>query len=126
MQAFKKRKINRKLPVEVYRNLNKGGYSIRQGGLVVAHSENVTILDGKFVVQWGGLARARRTGVRNVHAWVRGQLVPTQKGPQHNTIKVTYHPIAGRFFDYSFGAVRNGRLVFLTKEGCHVWRANTW
>ena len=77
--SFKGRKIDRKRPVEIYRNLNGGKHhrwSIRQDGLVVAHAERVEIREVSFVVREAGYRRAVREKRRNVHAWARGYVCP--------------------------------------------------
>ena len=45
IKSFKGRKLDRNRPVRVYRNLNKGGYSVMQDRLVVAHTEHVMLFD---------------------------------------------------------------------------------
>jgi hypothetical protein len=52
MVRFKNRFWVNSEPVSVYRNLNKKGkwYSIKQKGLVVAHTENIHMYDCKFIV----------------------------------------------------------------------------
>ena len=59
---------------EVYRNLTRGDWSIREGGLVVAHRESVLIHKPRFVVQPAGRARVLREKRKNVHAFVRGSV----------------------------------------------------
>lgn len=66
------RSLDKNKPVEVYRNLQNGKLSIRQKGLVVAYSDEVVLSSVKFVVQPAGLKKARETGQRNVHAFVKG------------------------------------------------------
>lgn len=72
--SFKNRVLDKSKPVEIYRNLNKRGkwYSIRQGGLVVGHVKHFVLRDCKCVVRRSGWLRWYESGVRNVHAWVRG------------------------------------------------------
>ena len=60
--------------VEVYFNLHKKCWSIRQAGKPVVHSDFVEIKEPQFVVQQGGNARVRREKRKNVHAFVRGYL----------------------------------------------------
>jgi hypothetical protein len=48
-------------------------------GLVVAHESKVHISDAEFVVNANGRERARETGVRNVHAFVRGEWDESEK-----------------------------------------------
>lgn len=60
---------------EVYRNLRTDTWSLREGGRVVDHPEVVCLTDVRFVVQPAGRERVRREGRKNVHAFVRGNVV---------------------------------------------------
>ena len=62
------------MKVEVYKNLHKDTWSIRDQstGRVVDHSDHVLIKDAKFVVQKGGRNRVLKEKRKNVHAFVRG------------------------------------------------------
>lgn len=61
-------------PVEVYRNLHQKCWSIRQGGLVVAHAKRVYLRDVEFRVRESGRQKVIREQRKNVHAWIRGYL----------------------------------------------------
>lgn len=63
-------------PVQVYRNLRKKCYSVRQSGRVVDHVHSLYLRDTKFVVQPAGRERVRREGRKNVHAYIQGIIVP--------------------------------------------------
>jgi len=79
MIPFKGRTIDDKDEVEVYRNLHKGGLSVRQGGKVVAHTEPgeyVELLLANMIVSKAGKERVRRERKKNVHAWIKGLLMP--------------------------------------------------
>jgi hypothetical protein len=73
---FKGRSVDRSRTVDVYRNLRTGRHglpwSVRQDGLVVAHADILILVDCVFVIREAGRERCRRTGQRNVHAWVTG------------------------------------------------------
>jgi hypothetical protein len=101
MTHYKNRRIDRKRAVEVYRNLHRGGYSIRQDHLVVAHTTAVMIKDAAFVVNRAGHARMLRERVRNVHAWVRGLLIDSGMGTTPEEAKslpvIRYDRQRGRF-----------------------------
>ena len=63
--------------VQVYRNLHKtdGGhvwFSIKRGGVVVAHTTRVAIRDVEFRVNEKGRQRVLREKKKNVHALVTG------------------------------------------------------
>lgn len=74
---YKGRKVDPKLRVEVYRNLNrKSGvwYSVRQKGHVVGHTKWIYLKNCYFVVHESGRQRVLKTGKRNVHAYVLGYI----------------------------------------------------
>ena len=56
----------------VYRNLHKGGFSIKHRGKVVARPKYFHLFDPELRVSEASQARARREGQRNVHAYVVG------------------------------------------------------
>ena len=74
---------------EVYWNLHKGGYSVRERGRVIAHVDHVVLRDARFVMQRGGWERTVRERVKRVHAVVRGELVEADK-PMDGSVAVTY------------------------------------
>ncbi len=70
--------------VDVYYNIRKHLFSIRsRGGVgaehrkgkVISHWNHVMVRDADFVVSAAGRERVRREGRKNVHAYVRGELV---------------------------------------------------
>ena len=60
--------------IEVYRNLHKKCWSVRQAGLVKFHCHRVNLKQCSFVVQPAGHAKVIREKKKNVHAFVRGYL----------------------------------------------------
>ena len=60
--------------IEVYRNLHKKCWSVRQDGLVKFHCKRVNLRDCQMVVQPAGRAKVIREKKKNVHAFVRGYL----------------------------------------------------
>ncbi len=78
--------------VEVYFNLHKKCWSIRQAGKPVVHSDFVEIKEPQFVVQQGGNARVRREKRKNVHAFVRGYLTDRVGIFPKSQKLVTYNP----------------------------------
>ena len=82
-------------PVDVYRNLHKGGWSNRSKGIVRAHDQDVKLHAVRFVVQPAGRKRAQESNQRNVHAFARGTLmVATDKlfeERAYNFRLATYH-----------------------------------
>ena len=84
----------------VYWNLHKNCYSVRQKGIVRCHADNVYLKDITFPVQEGGRELVLRSGVKNVHAFVRGVLCGPSEGPtrQEEWRRVSYNPYHGGHF----------------------------
>lgn len=77
---YKDRNIDPDKPVEVYRNLHKKCYSIKQNGKVVAHATKILLKNCTFVVHQRGREQVVRTKRKMVHAWVKGYIVDTTMG----------------------------------------------
>lgn len=77
---YKGRSLDTSKPVDVYRCLNRSGYtySIKQGSYVVGHCNYIVLEDCQFIVNESGQQRARREQVRNVHAVIRGYVCETR------------------------------------------------
>lgn len=93
-------------PVDCYMNLNRDCLSIKSRetetyGQVVAHTDAVQIRDPEFVVQPAGRDRARDTGRRNVHAFVRGDLHSVGTKSIHDFTYLTYL-IPGRVWKLTY------------------------
>lgn len=67
--------------VEIYKNLHNGLMSVREcGGRVLTHENLVFVRNPRFVVQPAGRERVLREARKNVHAFVRGELVGFSEG----------------------------------------------
>ena len=96
---------------EVYKNLHKDCWSLRsvKTGLVERHEDAVHITNADFVVQQAGRAKVLRTGRKNVHAMIRGELNSGDvfAGEGWRAIwnrRVAYNPYkAGYFYDVETG-----------------------
>ena len=53
----------------IYRNLNKGGFSVKHKGKVIAVSDKLKGINVKFKVSEAGRKRCLEQHVRNVHAY---------------------------------------------------------
>ena len=84
--------IDKNKKVEVYFNLHKKCWSIKQAGRPVVHADFIEIKDPQFVVQQGGNARVRREKRKNVHAFVRGYITKGLKIMPTKQKLVTYNP----------------------------------
>jgi hypothetical protein len=82
--------------VEVYFNLHKKLFSVRdcKTGRVIKHTNDITILDPKFVVRKAGRERVLRERKKNVHAFVRGELMGYEDMAHEPELysSVTYNP----------------------------------
>lgn len=82
--------------VDVYRNLQKGGLSIRSRetesyGLVIDHREGVVLENVNFVVNESGRQKVLEQNVKNVHAFARGIIAETMEINSEG-VEVTYNP----------------------------------
>lgn len=91
-----KYKINFSKKVFVYRNLHKNCWSIKQDGLVKAHSESVHLKDCDFIVSQAGRDRVLKEKRKNVHAGIKGILTyhnsDSSIRQNENKKEVTYNP----------------------------------
>ena len=79
--------------VEVYRNLTKACFSVRKrGGRVLFHTTKIVLKDASFVVNESGRDKVRKTGHKNVHAFVRGTIAPIGDFQKEGAREVTYNP----------------------------------
>lgn len=119
---FKKRIIDDNVQVEVYRNLNNGKYSIRQRGLVVAHSDTIHLKNVTFVVRKAGKEKAIETKQRNVHAFVKGYLDYNSKALYDSfMIQVKYNPFKEiGFHDNNGVEVKTATKFFIHNNMCFI------
>lgn len=110
--------------VDVYKNLNKDCLSVKclipgsdRYGIVVSHEQKVNIQEPEFVVQDAGRQRARERGVRNVHAFVRGQWDESEKVVCGEP--VAYNPFKYNHFVHaeSKEPVESAELAAVTTSG---------
>lgn len=105
---------NRK--IEVYRNLHKNCWSVRQNGLVKFHCQNISMRDCNFIVQPAGHAKVIREKKKNVHAFVRGYLVRERQTGIHTFCwdDIYYNPYkADTFVDFEDKPVHSADFVDL-------------
>lgn len=83
------------IPVDVYWNLHKGGWSVRnrKTGRVIQVVPEISLINCRFVVQPAGREKVRREKRKTVHAFVRGEYWPQFAAPSiAQTEGVTYNP----------------------------------
>ena len=80
--------------VNVYFNLHKKIWSVRQSGKVVGHMDRIVLKDVKWRVSPAGNAKVRREKRKNVHAYASGYICDIKDTPNiPNTIsRITYNP----------------------------------
>ena len=72
--------------VRVYRNLHRDCYSVKQGGIVRCHAENVTLRSCQFIVSKAGQRRVRDEKRKNVHAFIEGYVFDTRTTEKRLTV----------------------------------------
>jgi hypothetical protein len=112
--------------VECYRNLHTGKISVREaGGKVLTHEDNVFIRNPRFVVQPAGRQRVLAEQRKNVHAFVRGELLGFSAGQLvgftdwPGWTQATYNPYrTDTFYDRDTGvAVLDAAKAVVTTNG---------
>lgn len=94
------------MKVEVYWNLHKDCFSVRdcKTGRVIKHAKELFLTDVKFVVRQAGRRKVLQEKRKNVHAFVRGNLVQDHFRPLAGACKTgyaTYNPYKYEtFVDY--------------------------
>lgn len=104
-------------PVDAYRNLSRGCFSVRRAGRVVGHIETLALADARFVVSAAGVRRVQTRQAREVVAFVQG--VPIESGPlPREAVRVRFCPYRGAHFTLEDGTpVSAAALVFLAANG---------
>ena len=106
--------------VEVYRNLHRNCYSIKQDGLVKAHADELTLNHCTFHVNANGRERVRETKRKEVHAWIKGflsDIMPVD--PPKWFDQVFYNPYKNDTFMHR---VETGAM---SATFCEIVKANT-
>lgn len=128
IEPYRRRLLKFDQDAWVYRNLMRTTgvwYSIVQRGLVIGHTTEIALTDVRFIVREGGRRRVLETGVKNVHAFVVGRVVPGYRPyafdlPQHSPLRGRYNPRELESFVYDAG----GRwLPLYGAAGAHLGAA---
>ena len=91
-------KIDPDKKIEVYFNLHKKTWSVRQSGRVVGHTDYIQVKDPQYVVSQKGNERVRREKKKNVHAFVRGYVESRLPVFPSKMRFVTYNPYKNSSF----------------------------
>ena len=91
-------KIDPDKKIEVYFNLHKKTWSVRQSGKVIGHTDYIQVKAPQFVVSQKGNERVRREKKKNVHAFVRGYVESRLPVFPSKMRFVTYNPYKNSSF----------------------------
>lgn len=102
--------------VQCYRNLNRGGWSLRAAGRVFAHVDSAVLERVTFHVQPAAQRKIAAGAHRSVHAWAAGELI--ENLPAGELVSVTYRPHErAEFFRRDTGEpIAAARYALFTKE----------
>lgn len=117
MIPYKERSYDPSKPVQVYRNLSRSCYSIRQSGLVIGHSDFVCLENCKFVVIESGRQRVLKTKEKNVHAFIQGYITKKNTKPK-NVVK--YNPYLNEKFMQGKSQIHESDYAYISMEGVFV------
>lgn len=109
------------MTTEIYRNLTRSCWSLREGGRVVAHVASAALADVTLHASEPARQRYLRTRHRTVHAWARGVLVDAARPA--DAVRLHYRPASAPGFRSPCGAlVRKARLMTFADDGT-AWAA---
>nr|USU31531.1 hypothetical protein NG677_19755 [Methylobacterium sp. OTU13CASTA1] len=100
---------------EIYRNLNKACWSVREGGIVVAHVDAACMRQVSFHVSEAARQRAIRLRQRAVLAWARGTLFEAPL--QGSSERIRFNPFDGAHFEMGDFIVTEASLVHFLADG---------
>jgi hypothetical protein len=109
------------MKVEVYRNLHKNCWSVRdtKTGRVVDHVPYICVKDAKLVVRPAGRAKVLREQRKNVHAFIRGTAALSLELNGWGLQQISYNPYKNESFiltDTNI-AINSAEAVFLDSNG---------
>lgn len=112
--------------VRCYRNLHKKCFSVvdTKTNRVFKHQFHVVLRDARFTVREAGRQRVLREKRKNVHAFVKGELVETNfQFPDCVPKEAWYNPYeTEKFVDKETGeVVDRARLVLLSPGHIYYW-----
>lgn len=88
---FKGRSINLSKPVRIYRNLNNGKISIKQGAHVVGHTDQAFLTNARFLVYEQMRQTVLEKEVKSVHAYIQGMWEESYQIPKEGA-GIWYNP----------------------------------
>jgi sporulation protein YlmC with PRC-barrel domain len=120
-----KRAIDSTEYVKVYRNLHKQMLSVMdKTGRVIGHVHEIVLKDASFIVRPAGRKKVLETKRKNVHAFVRGQVVGFVSAQQDGDIRVSYNPYRAGTFMNGDSPVYSSPFVVVRSSG-QIWVRGT-
>lgn len=97
---YKNRVVDFGKPVKVYRNLTKACWSLKQGGVVVAHADQLLITSEKFKVNLKSRDKGLTESKKYVHAFIVGYLAVCQTTltKTQKDLSIGYNPVYAGYF----------------------------
>lgn len=125
MLSVKDRPLATGQRVQIYYNLHKGGYSIKDKatGLVVGYAQNVLLTRCKFNVQQGGRQKTIQEKRKRVHAYIEGDFQTADTPFDYSQMdKVIYNPYTTpQFTDVADGSwVMAAATTYCVDKVCYV------
>jgi hypothetical protein len=101
--------------VDVYRNLNRACWSVRENRRVVDHVESIALYDVRFHVSEAAQQRAIRVGQRAVMAWASGHVIDAPL--QGSSTRITFDPFDEPIFMMEEWPIYSASLVHFDRHG---------
>lgn len=110
------------MPVEAYWHRRMRLFSVRRGGRVVAHVPTLALSGCRFRASEAGRLRCLRTGARDVHAVVAGEMAEASR--PGDAVRVGYRVTEAGFRCRDTGQiVTHAEAVWLEADGS-AWALN--
>lgn len=107
---------NDNFQLEVYFNRIRKDWSVRRRRIVIEHAPDVVLIDCSLIASERARQRFLRTGVRDVHALIRGNLADGPRPPE--AVPIGYNPKEKGFRRRDTGAVVNhADAVWFERDG---------
>ena len=121
IQSYKGRNIVDGQLVKVYFNLRNHLFSVKdvKTGLVLCHGNNITLRNVSFEVREKDRQRVLATGVKNVHAYVVGN-IDLQCNEVLNDNRVWYNPFKTDSFKLNSERIDKCKRAYMTDKKVYV------
>jgi hypothetical protein len=126
-KSLKENCANMKARYYIYRNLNKGGFSVKYKGKVIAVSDKLKALNVEFKVSEAGRQRCLRERMRNVHAYAvcdAVEYIDFRTEPKMHTRNyqiVKYNPYkSATFMIGQKRSIKSARVAFFVNGKCII------